>query len=463
MLRADRSSQIRVTVAVAVAIAVFALAAVHAQFGTTRVPDAPSNLSGAVNGSNVTLTWTPPAGGEAVVSYQVEVGTVSGAADVLVSDVGATTVFTAPGPAGTFAVAVRAVNALGQPGPRSNEIFVTLPGGGGARPGAPTNLSAVAAGGTVTMSWLAPANGGAVSSYEVRAALSSGGPVVATLPAAGTNVAVPNVAAGTYFLTVVAIGPGGTSGPSGEAAVTVGGAPPPPGNNPCGVIGAVPAAVLLPGFTRIFQGTACSGPNSPVVEIELNQGTSICSGTAIAANALLTAAHCVIGGVTADTVIVGGTTAVPVASTHPNPSYDPNVGEAYDLAVIITAGPLGVPVVPILTSRDPGVGEQIVFAGYGGDRDVGGTLGVLRAGANAIATVTPDTVNIDFTGEGSNTCGGDSGGPMLVMQGTEWVIAGVTSRGDGNCENPGGSVFSNTQFPEGLDLILGTVPGVQQR
>jgi len=417
-----RSRPFRVLAAATFAIVAAWFAVGHAQFRPTRVPDAPTNVAANVNGFNVTLTWTPPAGGEVPTSYQLEVGTVPGVPNVLITDVGATTVFNGAGQAGTYFIAIRAVSGSGA-GPRSVEIVVTiLGGGGGAPPDAPTNVSAAAAGSTVTISWVAPAGGGPVSSYEVRAALSSGGPVVAALPVAGTNVAVPNVGASTYFLIIVAIGPGGTSGPSVEVAVTVGGAPPPPGNNPCGVIGAAPAAVLLPGFPRIFQGTACAGPNSPVVQIDLNNGTSICSGTAIAANAVLTAAHCVTGGVTADRVVVGGTRVVPVASTHPNPSYDPNVNAAYDLAIIITAGPLGVPTVPILTSRSPVAGEAIVFAGVGGDRDVGGTTGVLRAGANTVATVTPDTVNINFTGQGSNTCGGDSGGPMLVMQGAVLIV-----------------------------------------
>lgn len=426
-------------------------------------PGPPSNLVATVNGFTVSFMWSAPQLGGAATSYVIEAGTAPGSTNALVANIGNTTGFAATSPApGTFFIAVRAVNADGM-SPRSNEVMVTLPGGGVAPPPPPAGVTAQAAGSTVTIAWMGSPS---ATSYQIQASLSPSGPTIASLPVGGTSLSVPAVPAGTYYLRVIASGPGGMSAPSSEVAVTVGTAPaplPPTAVNPCVVINAVPLPSAQVEWAPIFQGLNCTGPNSPVVQILLDGGTSICSGTVIADNAVLTAAHCVTGSVRADTVIVGGSRSLPVSSVRPNASYNEAIQESYDLAVVFTAGSLGVPAVPVLLSRSAQPGEMAVFAGYGGDRDQGGTTGVLRAGMNTISRIGPDTITLDFTGQGSNTCGGDSGGPILVRQGSEWVIAGVTARGSGDCEVAGDSIWSNITFPEGAALLTTVVPGVQRR
>lgn len=85
---------------------------------------APGQLAASVAGSVVTLTWGAAAGGPS--SYVLEAGSRSGAADLVVTDVGNATSMTATSVgAGRYFVRVRAKNTCGS-GTPSNEIVVTV-------------------------------------------------------------------------------------------------------------------------------------------------------------------------------------------------------------------------------------------------------------------------------------------------------------------------------------------------
>ena len=96
-------------------------------------------------------------------------------------------------------------------------------------PGAPQGLTSAVTGNTVTLTWSAPGSGGAPSSYIVEASVVPGGPVVASLPVAGTSLTVPNVPSGNYYVKVRALNGSGAGAPSSEVLVSVsGGCPGPP-------------------------------------------------------------------------------------------------------------------------------------------------------------------------------------------------------------------------------------------
>jgi predicted phage tail protein len=76
-------------------------------------------------------------------------------------------------------------------------------------------------GNAVTLAWLPPASGSAPFSYVVEAALSPGGPAIASLPVAATTLTVSNVPNGVYYVRVRALSPAGMSGPSNETVVVV--------------------------------------------------------------------------------------------------------------------------------------------------------------------------------------------------------------------------------------------------
>jgi enediyne biosynthesis protein E4 len=90
--------------------------------------NAPGTLSYTKSGSLVTLNWGAPTGGATPVAYVLEVGSVPGAANLLVYDTGspATTLPPVSAPAGHYYVRVRARTSCGS-GPASNELVIDVP------------------------------------------------------------------------------------------------------------------------------------------------------------------------------------------------------------------------------------------------------------------------------------------------------------------------------------------------
>ena len=92
-----------------------------------------------------------------------------------------------------------------------------------APPLAPVNLTARADRGTVVLNWQLLAHSPMATSYQLEASVTPGGATVATfaLPGSETNVVVPNVPRGTYYVRVRAQNAVGTSAPSLEHTVVV--------------------------------------------------------------------------------------------------------------------------------------------------------------------------------------------------------------------------------------------------
>jgi hypothetical protein len=90
-------------------------------------------------------------------------------------------------------------------------------------PGSPTGFVARVAGSTVTLSWNAPAGGGATS-YIIEAGSASGRSdiVVANTGNPGPTAVAHGVAAGVYYVRVRSANGGGASAPSNEIVVRVG-------------------------------------------------------------------------------------------------------------------------------------------------------------------------------------------------------------------------------------------------
>ncbi len=202
-------------------------------------PPAPIDLAGAVQGSTVSLSWSPGAGTVGAVVYQLEVGSVQGGADLVVSTVATPGLVAGNVPNGLYWVRVRSANASGYSVP-SNEISVHV--GCVAAPLAPVGIVAQASGNTVSIGWQ-PAAG--ATGYVLEAGSGPGAADLAVVPlgAAGLVATAPE---GSYFLRVRALNACGSSAPSSEVVLQVGAGgvplPPPSGTNP--IFGSVDPVIL---------------------------------------------------------------------------------------------------------------------------------------------------------------------------------------------------------------------------
>lgn len=177
-----------------------------------------------------------------------------------------------------------------------------------------------------------------------------------------------------------------------------------------------------------------------------------CTATLIGCETVLTAAHCVCDGTGAScqaggpheptpsrySVFLQHAGAFAVASIAVNPSYD---GDVADVAVLRLAAPVtGIPPTPINRTVTPPHGTTGTIVGFGRQGGSYSDYGLKREGTVSLAACPNDVSNVssvcwDFDqplgapGTDSNTCHGDSGGPLFVDFGCGPVVAGITTDG----------------------------------
>jgi trypsin len=185
-------------------------------------------------------------------------------------------------------------------------------------------------------------------------------------------------------------------------------------------------------------------------------GAEVCTGTLLAPQAVLTAAHC------ADTVhgwqnggfevffVVGPSLddvveAEPVDRIDVHPDWDlvtltADVGVAVLTRPIDAASPLPIGD-PQLVESD--VGSPLLLVGWGGTASDGSGSGTRRVGTVGLAAFDDAEIQVEET-VGQSSCPGDSGGPVLrVRENGETDVVSVTSWGtftDLDCGPVGGGV-----------------------
>jgi hypothetical protein len=198
-----------------------------------------------VNGNNVNLSWSAPGG--QVLGYRVEAGSAPGQSNLHSGVYPPTPQLSAPNvPSGIYYVRVRAIASDGE-GPPSNEVIVTVGASGpcAGPPAAPTGLNATVNGTTVAFSWAA-GGGCPASNYVLQA---GSGPGMSNLAVANVGAAQGLTSAappGTYYVRVLAQNAFGTSGPSNQQIVSVGGGSNGPGNG--GTANMTPLAGMVSSF-----------------------------------------------------------------------------------------------------------------------------------------------------------------------------------------------------------------------
>ncbi|MET0133689.1 MAG: serine protease [Kibdelosporangium sp.] len=196
-----------------------------------------------------------------------------------------------------------------------------------------------------------------------------------------------------------------------------------------------------------------------------------CSGTLVAPNVVVTAAHCVKGGCCArvflgeDVAFEQDGTVVEVTKAVSHPSYGQTEANG-DIAVLILASPADVEPRAIASAADVTSATFARLAGYG-NTDVfsRGGYGRRRLVDAPMASNDPkygcDTATEFVAGApflDKDSCNGDSGGPAYVSSGDKWLLAGATSRATASSLRPCGDGGIYTSVCAYEDWIR-SVPG----
>lgn len=209
----------------------------------------------------------------------------------------------------------------------------------------------------------------------------------------------------------------------------------------------------------VVMGAPCRSSEIGVVKVTYfddEDNPSVCSGTLIAADRVLSAAHCLHGAVYRG-VVTSDEKSVEIkdAYVHPDFRFD---GERfhYDLAVLTLQGEITqVPLVKIQTHTEVKAGDELYIGGVGvSDLSDPSSYGHLRVGSLLVGEVAPDFIFAPFDAQRDTACIGDSGGGVFLVNSKEPVQVGVVSSGtQEECGSGDTNVFTNLSDPNLLAFL----------
>ena len=208
-------------------------------------------------------------------------------------------------------------------------------------------------------------------------------------------------------------------------------------------------------------------------------GDYFCTGTLIAPRVVLTAAHC-LESITASEVEVGFKTltglnvpndrrvGVTRLISHSDYGWDrpetheSGLSEVNDIAALVLSSAIDQPTTPVLAQNQVDqvltVNTDLVISGFGINNLETGTSGVLHVGTVPLAAKNQHELLAGQRGNETDTCNGDSGGPVYLEQNGQRVLVGVTSRASGYAQINCGDQGIYTLAPSYLDWINTNIP-----
>lgn len=224
----------------------------------------------------------------------------------------------------------------------------------------------------------------------------------------------------------------------------------------CASAGAIP---------KIFNGSDCANPTqSPVVQLVLQVGGNgvTCSGVMLTPTRLLSAGHCFQSSTQRAAAVVrdanGNAKFVNAKSWVVHPGYSQSdQGILNDVAVVTLSAAMPNPTMPLVVSSPSQKGNGVFLAGWGLPNSD------LAVGYALLSNVTELQLEVSFQGQLSNSCSGDSGGPVYRPVGGRQGVVGLTSTGTATaCGAADRALFTNTQAPSILSFIRAHAPGAAE-